>query len=125
MENKTECKVVLYGISPKNCDTIKKARKWLDEAGVDYRFHDHRADGLDPAALDGWLTKLGWEALLNTRGTTFRALPEEEKQGLDNDKARALLLAHPAMIKRPLLDCDGELTLGFKADHYQSLFFSR
>ncbi|WP_421197345.1 ArsC family reductase [Aeromonas enteropelogenes] len=122
MENKTECKVVLYGISPKNCDTIKKARKWLDEAGVDYRFHDHRADGLDPAALDGWLAKLGWEALLNTRGTTFRALPEEEKQGLDNDKARALLLAHPAMIKRPLLDCDGELTLGFKADHYQSLF---
>lgn len=122
MENKSECKVVLYGISPKNCDTIKKARKWLDEAGVDYRFHDHRADGLDPAALDGWLAKLGWEALLNTRGTTFRALPEEEKQGLDNDKARALLLAHPAMIKRPLLDRDGELTLGFKADHYQSLF---
>ncbi|MGN5151113.1 ArsC family reductase [Aeromonas enteropelogenes] len=122
MENKTECKVVLYGISPKNCDTIKKARKWLDEAGVDYRFHDHRADGLDPAALDGWLAKLGWEALLNTRGTTFRALPEEETQGLDNDKARALLLAHPAMIKRPLLDRDGELTLGFKADHYQSLF---
>lgn len=110
----------LYGI--KNCDTIKKARKWLDEAGVDYRFHDHRADGLDPATLDGWLAKLGWEALLNTRGTTFRALPEEEKQGLDNDKARALLLAHPAMIKRPLLDRDGELTLGFKADHYQSLF---
>ncbi|MCH7371383.1 MULTISPECIES: ArsC family reductase [Aeromonas] len=110
----------LYGI--KNCDTIKKARKWLDEAGVDYRFHDHRADGLEPAQLDGWLNQLGWEALLNTRGTTFRALPDEDKQGLDNSKARALLLAQPAMIKRPLLDRDGELTLGFKADHYQSLF---
>lgn len=122
MENKTECKVVLYGISPKNCDTIKKARKWLEEAGIDYRFHDHRADGLSPEQLDLWLAKLGWEALLNTRGTTFRALPEAEKQGLDTAKARDLLLAHPAMIKRPLLDQDGTLTLGFKADLYQSLF---
>ncbi|MGL5813662.1 MAG: ArsC family reductase [Aeromonas sp.] len=110
----------LYGI--KNCDTIKKARKWLDEAGVEYRFHDHRADGLAPAELDLWLERLGWEALLNTRGTTFRALPDEDKQGLDNAKARALLLAQPATIKRPLLDKDGELHLGFKADHYQSLF---
>jgi Spx/MgsR family transcriptional regulator len=112
--------VTLYGI--KNCDTIKKARKWLDEAGVDYRFHDHRVDGLAPVQLDLWLGKLGWEALLNTRGTTFRALPDEEKQGLDQTKAHALLLAQPAMIKRPLLDVDGELHLGFKADHYQSLF---
>ncbi|KAB0668764.1 ArsC family reductase [Aeromonas veronii] len=122
MENKTKCKVVLYGISPKNCDTIKKARKWLDEAGIDYRFHDHRADGLNPDDLDSWLAQLGWEALLNSRGTTFRALPDEAKQGLDTAKARALLLEHPAMIKRPLLDRDGELTLGFKAGHYQSLF---
>ncbi|MFM4995994.1 ArsC family reductase [Aeromonas sanarellii] len=122
MENKTECKVVLYGISPKNCDTIKKARKWLEEAGIDYRFHDLRADGLAPEQLDSWLERLGWEALLNTRGTTFRALPDEARQDLDTAKARALLLAHPAMIKRPLLDKDGELTLGFKADHYQSLF---
>lgn len=122
MENKTECKVVLYGISPKNCDTIKKARKWLEQAGIDYRFHDHRADGLNPADLDRWLSQLGWEALLNSRGTTFRTLPDEAKQGLDTAKARALLLEHPAMIKRPLLDRDGELTLGFKADHYQSLF---
>ena len=112
--------ITLYGI--RSCDTIKKARKWLDEAGIDYRFHDHRADGLEPARLDGWLNQLGWEALLNTRGTSFRALPEEAKQGLDTAKARALLLEHPAMIKRPLLDKDGELTLGFKADHYQSLF---
>ncbi|MFQ2505601.1 ArsC family reductase [Aeromonas caviae] len=110
----------LYGI--KNCDTIKKARKWLEEAGIDYRFHDHRADGLSPEQLDLWLAKLGWEALLNTRGTTFRALPEAEKQGLDTAKARDLLLAHPTMIKRPLLDQDGTLTLGFKADLYQSLF---
>ncbi|MGS3150692.1 ArsC family reductase [Aeromonas sanarellii] len=110
----------LYGI--KNCDTIKKARKWLEEAGIDYRFHDHRADGLAPELLDSWLERLGWEALLNTRGTTFRALPDEARQDLDTAKARALLLTHPAMIKRPLLDKDGELTLGFKADHYQSLF---
>ncbi|MFM5841823.1 ArsC family reductase [Aeromonas sanarellii] len=110
----------LYGI--KNCDTIKKARKWLEEAGIDYRFHDHRADGLAPEQLDSWLERLGWEALLNTRGTTFRALPDEARQDLDTAKARALLLAHPAMIKRPLLDKDGELTLGFKTDHYQSLF---
>ncbi len=99
----------LYGI--KNCDTIKKARKWLEQAGIDYRFHDHRADGLNPADLDRWLDQLGWEALLNSRGTTFRALPDEAKQGLDTAKARALLLEHPAMIKRPLLDQDGELTL--------------
>lgn len=111
---------VLYGI--KNCDTIKKARKWLDEAGVPYRFHDHRVDGLDPAQLDLWLERLGWEALLNRSGTTFRALPDEAKQGLDNARAHALLLAQPAMIKRPLLDLGGELHLGFKADHYQSLF---
>ena len=110
----------LYGI--KNCDTIKKARKCLDEAGSDYRFHDHRADGLNPDALDCWLAQLVWEPLLNSRGTTFRALPDEAKQGLDTAKARALLLEYPAMIKRPLLDRDGELTLGFKADHYQSLF---
>ncbi|MGE6107671.1 ArsC family reductase [Aeromonas sobria] len=112
--------VTLYGI--KNCDTIKKARKWLADAGVDHRFHDHRADGLSPAQLDGWLAQLGWEALLNTRGTSFRALPEEARQGLDTAKARALMLEHPAMIKRPLLDLDGELHLGFKADQYQSLF---
>ena len=112
--------VTLYGI--KNCDTIKKARKWLADAGVDYRFHDHRADGLSPEQLDLWLAQLGWEALLNSRGTTFRALPEEAKQGLDTAKARALLLEHPAMIKRPLLDLDGALHLGFKPDQYQSLF---
>lgn len=112
--------ITLYGI--KNCDTVKKSRKWLEEAGIDYRFHDHRADGLDPAMLDLWLDRLGWEALLNRQGTTFRALPAQDKQALDKTNARALLLAHPAMIKRPLLDRDGELTLGFKADHYQSLF---
>ena len=77
----------LYGI--KNCDTIKKARKWLEEAGIDYRFHDHRADGLAPEQLDSWLERLGWEALLNTRGTTFRALPDEARQDLDTAKARA------------------------------------
>ena len=112
--------ITLYGI--KNCDTIKKARKWLDEAGVDYRFHDHRADGLDPAALDSWLAKLGWEALLNSRGTTFRALPDADKQDIDASKAIALMLTHTSMIKRPILDRDGVLTAGFKPEIYETLF---
>ncbi|MDO2951073.1 ArsC family reductase [Aeromonas simiae] len=122
MENKSECKVVLYGISPKNCDTIKKARKWLEEAGIAYRFHDVRSDGLDAEQLERWLDALGWEALLNTRGTTFRALPDAQKQDLDKERAKALMLAQPAMIKRPLLELEGHYHLGFKADHYQSLF---
>lgn len=125
MENKTECKVVLYGISPKNCDTIKKARKWLEAAGIDYRFHDVRADGLDEAALDGWLDTLGWEALLNTRGTTFRALPDDQKADLDRERARALMLAQPAMIKRPVLQLGDAFHLGFKAEQYQTLFHTQ
>ena len=107
----------LYGI--KNCDTIKKARKWLDEAGIDYRFHDHRVDGLDPAQLDLWLGQLGWEALLNRAGTTFRKLPDKDKTALDEKKAIALMLAQPSMIKRPVLDLGGgKLLVGFKPDIY-------
>ncbi|NHI01798.1 ArsC family reductase [Oceanimonas sp. MB9] len=112
--------VTLYGI--KNCDTIKKARKWLEQAGVDYRFVDHRADGLDPEQLAHWLEQLGWEQLLNKRGTTYRALSDADKAALGPESAAALLQAHPAMIKRPLLDLDGELHLGFKPEHYARLF---
>ncbi|MFH7587310.1 ArsC family reductase [Oceanimonas smirnovii] len=112
--------VILYGI--KNCDTVKKARKWLEQAGVDYHFKDHRADGLVPAQLDHWLSVLGHEALVNKRGTTWRALSDEQKATLSPDTAAALLLANPAMIKRPLLNIDGELHLGFKPELYASLF---
>ena len=110
----------LYGI--KNCDTIKKARKWLEQQQIDYQFHDYRVDGLDAE----WLTQaeqhLGWEKLLNTRGTTYRKLSDEQKAGMNKDKALALMLEHPAMIKRPVLVSDGRYHLGFKADDYLGLF---
>ena len=112
--------VILYGI--KNCDTVKKARKWLEQAGIDYRFTDHRADGIDAEQLDHWLNVLGHEALVNKRGTTWRALSDEQKASLDADTAATLLLANPAMIKRPLLNIDGELHLGFKPEQYARLF---
>ena len=111
----------LYGI--KICDTIKKARKWLDEAGIDYRFHDHRVDGLEPARLDGWLDQLGWEALLNTRGTTWRKLDESLRASINNaDSAAKLMLEMPAIIKRPLLCAPGQpMLLGFSELTYKKL----
>lgn len=107
----------MYGI--KNCDTVKKARQWLEGRGVDYRFHDYRVDGLEPVTLMGWRDALGWEKLLNRASTTFRELPEADKADLDADKATALMLASPTMIKRPVLEIDGRLTLGFKPDLYE------
>lgn len=111
--------ITMYGI--KNCDTIKKARRWLEEHQLEYRFHDYRADGLDSALLNTFITELGWEALLNTRGTTWRKLDEAQRNACDNaDAAIALMLAQPAIIKRPLLDAgDGRALLGFNADAYQ------
>ncbi|PKH21749.1 ArsC family reductase [Enterobacterales bacterium CwR94] len=113
---------VMYGI--KNCDTIKKARKCLDAHGINYRFHDYRVDGLDPALLDAAIAQLGWENLLNTRGTTWRQLPESDRAAVTSaESAKAVMLAHPAMIKRPLLcGADGTMLLGFKEESY-SLFF--
>ena len=111
---------VMYGIS--NCDTIRKARRWLDEAGVSYRFHDVRRDGIEREQLVAWCAALGWEALLNRRGLTWRRLDESAKSGLDESRAIELMLAHPAMIKRPLLQFDGQLELGFSASRYQALF---
>ena len=105
--------LTLYGI--KNCDTVKKARKWLDEAGVDYHFHDYRADGIDEELLNGFAASLGWEALLNTRGTTWRKLEDGDKQNLDEAKAISLMVANDALVKRPVWMKDGEYRLGFAA----------
>ena len=104
----------IYGI--KNCDTMKKARGWLDGKGVAYDFHDYKAAGIDRARLEGWARKVGWELLLNRAGTTFRKLPDEQKQGLDATKAVALMLAQPSMVKRPVLDAGGRLLVGFAPD---------
>ena len=103
----------LYGIS--NCDTIKKARAWLSQAGIDYRFHDYRKDGIDAALLRGFVDALGWETLLNRRGTTWRKLPEQLRENIDSDTATAAMLENPALIKRPVLEHAGRLHIGFDA----------
>lgn len=112
--------LTLYGIP--NCDTVKKARRWLDERGIAHRFHDFRKDGLDPALLDRWIAALGWEKLLNRSGTTFRKLPDAAKDDLDAVKAKALMLDAPAMIRRPVVDADGVASVGFSADDWQQRF---
>ena len=109
--------VTIYGI--KNCDTMKKARAWLDSHGVAYVFHDYKATGIDRARLEGWSGDVGWEVLLNKAGTTFRALPNKDKEGLTENKAIALMMAQPSMIKRPVLDIGGKLLVGFKPEHYE------
>lgn len=112
--------LILYGIS--NCDTVKKARRWLDGQGVAYRFHDVRKDGLDPARLQSWIDALGWEKLLNKAGTTFRKLPDAQKDGLDAAAAKALMLDQPAMIRRPVVEAAEGLSVGFSADDWQARF---
>ena len=112
--------VILYGI--KNCDTVRKARRWLENHQVDYHFHDLRNDGLDNALLDAWIEDLGWENLINRRGTTWRQLPVESREPLDEARARKLMQAHPAIIKRPLLELGPVRYLGFSDTHYTSLF---
>jgi arsenate reductase len=108
--------LTLHGI--KACDTMKKARDWLDARGLAYRFHDYKAVGIDKATLEAWSAKVGWEVLLNRSGTTFRKLPDADRAGLDQARAIALMAAQPSMIKRPVLDADGELIVGFKPDVY-------
>lgn len=110
---------VLHGI--RNCDTMKKAFAWLDARGVVYRFHDYKTAGLDRAMLEAWAQQVGWEALLNRAGTTFRKLPEDQKQGLDAGKAMTLMLAQPSMVKRPVLDAGGRLLVGFSADAWSTV----
>jgi len=112
--------ITLYGIA--NCDTVRKARRWLDAQGVDYRFHDFRNDGLDREQLQTWTSELGWEPLLNRRGTTWRKLPEELRAGMDRAGAIRVMLEHPAIIKRPLLDLGQRRVLGFSPDLYTELF---
>lgn len=106
----------MYGIT--TCDTIRKARVWLESHDVAYRFHDYRAEGLDAKRLDGWVGKVGWEILLNKASTTFRELTDTDKQGLDEKKAKALMLAKPTMIKRPVLEVGDRILVGFKPDVY-------
>lgn len=108
--------ITLYGI--KACDTMKKARTWLDQKGVEYRFHDYKKDGVDANQLSAWCTEHGWETLLNRQGTTFRKLSEDEKRDIDTDKAIALMQANPSMIKRPVLDIGPRRLVGFKPDLY-------
>ncbi len=108
--------ITMYGI--KNCDTIKKARAWLDARGVAYAFHDYKTAGIDAPRLKAWCHEVGWDTLCNRAGTTFKKLPEEEKTDLDEAKALRLMLAQPSMIKRPVLDIDGQLLVGFSADEY-------
>ena len=112
--------VTIYGI--KNCDTMKKARAWLDGHGVDYSFHDYKAEGVERAALLAWSKAVGWEVLLNRAGTTFRKLPDAGKSGLTEAKAITLMQAQPSMIKRPVLDVGGCLTVGFKPETYAQVF---
>ena len=112
--------VTIYGI--KNCDTMKKARAWLDAHGVSYAFHDYKSAGIDRARLAGWSQTLGWELLLNRSGTTFRKLADKDRQNLDAKKAIALMLAQPSMIRRPVLDLGGgRLLVGFKPETYASM----
>jgi Spx/MgsR family transcriptional regulator len=108
--------MILYGI--KNCDTVKKARAWLEGRGHTYRFHDFRADGLDAALLERLESALGWEALLNRRGTTWRKLEESQRDDVDRQKALSLMLAHPSVIKRPVLETGGKTLIGFTPDYY-------
>ena len=110
----------LYGI--KNCDTIKKARKWLTDNGIDYIFHDVRADGIDAATIEKWIEQTDWGNVLNRRGTTWRKLDSNVQEATNRDNVTALLLEQPAMIKRPVLEIDGAITIGFKADQYQIIF---
>ena len=113
--------VTIYGI--KACDTMKKARAWLEDHGVSHTFHDYKAQGVDQATLEGWARSVDWEILLNRSGTTFRKLPGADQQGLTQAKAIALMLAQPSMIKRPVLETgDGPPLVGFKADAYAARF---
>jgi arsenate reductase (glutaredoxin) len=108
----------MWGIP--NCDTIKKARTWLDSHGIDYAFHDYKKEGVAREVLTGWAAKVGWETLLNRAGTTFRKLPDEAKQNLDERKAIDLMLAQPSMIKRPVLERGKTLLVGFSAERYEA-----
>ncbi|MGH8551350.1 MAG: ArsC family reductase [Methylococcales bacterium] len=106
----------IYGI--KNCDTVKRSRKWLDDHGYEYSFHDFRNDGLDSELLDRLAGKIGWDTLINRRGTTWRQLPESARENLDEGRAKQLMLEHPTLIKRPVIEMDNRFTAGFSPDFF-------
>jgi len=111
--------ITVYGI--KNCDTMKKARAWLDKHKVDYAFHDYKSAGIDREKLERWAKKVGWETLINRAGLTFKKLPDKEKEGLTEKRALALMLRQPSMIKRPVLELGGgKLLVGFKPEQYDA-----
>ncbi len=112
--------ITFYGI--KDCDTMRKARAWLAAHGVAYAFHDYKTVGIDRPRLEAWSKAVGWETLLNKTGKTFRKLPNTDKQGINQAKDIDLMLANPSMIKRPVLEADGELLVGFKPDDYARRF---
>ena len=113
--------LTVYGIP--NCDTVKKARAWLDQNSIPYAFHDYKKLGIDRARLSGWTDQVGWEVLLNRRGTTFRALPPEEKEGLNAARAISVMAAHPSCIKRPVIEHAGGLLVGFDAQVWNKALY--
>ena len=112
-------KVIVYGI--KNCDTMKKARAWLDSNGVLYAFHDYKISGINQETVERWVNAVGWETLLNRAGTTYRKLPEQQKSNLTRARAIELMLEQPSMIKRPVLERGNTLLVGFSSDRYSAL----
>ena len=112
--------ITLYGIP--NCDTVKKARTWLDGRGVAYAFHDYKKQGADPARIARWVEQAGWDKVLNRAGTTFRKLPDADKEGLDAKKAVAVMAANPSAIKRPIVEHPGGLLVGFKEGEWAEAF---
>ncbi|SFM16243.1 ArsC family reductase [Marinobacter zhejiangensis] len=110
----------LYGI--KNCDTVKKARKWLDDAGINYEFHDFKKDGLGDELLNTWEQAVGWETLLNKRGTTWRKLPDEVRDTIDAQSAHNVMLENPSIIKRPVVEHNGNVQVGFNADQWAEIY---
>jgi Spx/MgsR family transcriptional regulator len=115
--------ITLYGI--KNCDTVKKTRKWLDTHGIEYRYHDFREDGLDSEAVTAWIEELGWQNLLNRRSTSWKALDEQARVAMDEAHAHAAIILHPTLIKRPLLDTGHQRFVGFSASNYAKIFNRR
>ena len=110
----------LFGI--KNCDSCRNARKWLDSHNIEYEFHDVREDSLDIQMLERWSARIDWRKLLNTRSTTWRQLPDKERDDMGKDKAMATMLKHPTLVKRPVLESEEFIAVGFKADNYQDFF---
>lgn len=115
--------VKMYGI--KNCDTIKKAREWLDKHAIAFEFHDYKTLGIERRLLETWCREAGWEVLLNRAGTTFRKLPEKDKEGLNEQRAIQLMMAQPSMIKRPVLDVGKRRLVGFKPENYALQFLAK